>query len=361
MSNIKYMKAAMICLANAPYGQGLVAGVHRPYSKRSRTSSMKMYIDSITPFTPIDIPSLSESTPPAGMAIKSSNIASATSHLVDVLTPQVESEILSDASVALDVSTFFTPNTAWIRLFNVIGRFLILCSDYVQFDRVTPDAWVFHASMLAISTHMFSRSAMPLLSALLSTPTLTVRDKRSYILLCRAVGLTALQFRTMLASETLSWVQYNPNATVELNGEYMYFLYSGEAALLTGDDMASSISKSSSPRIFGDVQFANSLELFVSKNIKRKGKSTKSQKDTNSTTQHSSFVVGPRGANMLRISTSKLLRLMEDDHELSSSIQRLILHSMQEKLSSTTQRGDAVFQSTNSSSSTSNTTHSALA
>ena len=38
---------------------------------------------------------------------------------------------------------------------------------------------------------------------------------------------------------------------------------------------------------------------------------------------------------MLRISTHKLLELMKNDNELSTSIQRLVLICMQEKLSST--------------------------
>eukprot|EP00579_Thalassiosira_antarctica_P022101 CAMPEP_0201988938 /NCGR_PEP_ID=MMETSP0904-20121228/92586_1 /ASSEMBLY_ACC=CAM_ASM_000553 /TAXON_ID=420261 /ORGANISM="Thalassiosira antarctica, Strain CCMP982" /LENGTH=447 /DNA_ID=CAMNT_0048543137 /DNA_START=232 /DNA_END=1574 /DNA_ORIENTATION=- len=320
---------------------------------------MSMYIDDFIPITSIDIPSSSPSLPTAESHTSApSNIFCATSKLI-TSDPQLESKILNDISnVALNVSTFLSPNTAWLRLCNVIGRVLVLSSDYVRDDHISPDEWVFHASMLAISIHMFLQSAQPLILAVCSITTLTVRDRRAYSLLFEAVGITVLQYKTLLSSTTLDWIEYAPHEVVELDGESMYFLYSGEAAIpatgnKTGNSMGvvSSIDAGDFPdgealhvsnRILGDVQFAKTLEASLHKKAKKKSKSTKSpttQETTNSNIapKDSLFIVGSNGAAMLRISTSKLLQLMKNDNELSSSIQRLVLLCMQEKLSRTIQ------------------------
>jgi len=180
--------------------------------------------------------------------------------------------------VALDMSTLLNPNTVWLRLCNVVGRILIISADYVQKGNTTPDEWVFQLAMLAISTRLFMSSALPLIFAVFSVSTLSVRDRRIYSLLFESVGLSVLQFKTLLASETLEWIQFEPNASVELNGEYMYFLYSGEATthvnfISKNEDTISTISHESNGnsndaelgvgnRVFGDVQFAKALEPY---------------------------------------------------------------------------------------------------
>mmetsp|Transcript_19210 Transcript_19210/g.35904 ORF Transcript_19210/g.35904 Transcript_19210/m.35904 type:complete len:367 (-) Transcript_19210:2707-3807(-) len=349
-----------------PIGHGLVIGNRQPFisrrtvSRRYQSSSMRMYIDyDSMPITSIlDMASLSSATSTATSTttLSLSNIFhTASSSLTSSSDPQeLEVDLLNDVSfVALDMPEFLSPNTAWLRLSNVIGRLLILSSDYIQSDQISPDELVLHAAMLAVSTQMFLCSAGPLMSAIFSIPALSVRDREAYSLLFEAVGLSVLQFKTLLSSKTLDWVEYAPNELVELNGEDMYFLYSGEAAIpaATADgnntgnnknkinvDAAKSIDNSDhtisdeealhvSNMVFGDVQFAKTLETFLNKNIKKKNKS--------SSVVGSSFIVGPNGASMMRISTSKLLRLMKNDNELYSSVQRLVLQCMQDKLSRT--------------------------
>ena len=201
---------------------------------------------------------------------------------------------------------------------------------------------------------MFLCSAVPLISAIFSIPALSVRDREAYSLLFEAVGLSVLQFKTLLSSKTLDWVEYASNEVVESNGESMYFLYSGEAAIpaatAAGNNTGNNNSKSNvdaaknidnsdhtisdgeplhvnvSNMVFGNVHFAKTLEMSLHKNTKMESKSSE-----NTTSAHS-FIVGPNGASMMRISTSKLLRLMKNDNELSNSVQRLILQCMQKKL-----------------------------
>jgi hypothetical protein len=310
-----------------------------------------------------------ESMDPTVMTSSLSNILSASSVLLASSDPKLELEIMNDFShVALDMSTLLNPNTVWLRLCNVVGRILIITADYIQKGNTTPDEWVFQLAMLAISTRLFMSSALPLIFAVFSVSTLSVRDRRIYSLLFESVGLTVLQFKTLLASKTLEWIQFDPNESVELNGECMYFLYSGEATthvIGKNEDAIITISHESNSnsndaelgvgnRIFGDVQFAKALESSVYKNTMKSRKSDKKTKaqvasDSNSTSVAASkFVVGANGASMLRISTDKIIKLMKNDNELTSSIQRLVSLCMQEKLSRLLREGNVV-QSSNTS------------
>lgn len=291
------------------------------------------------------------------MPIDSIDPTAAASSLASILLastasdPQLELELMNDVShVALDMSTLMNPNTVWLRLCNVVGRILIITSDYIQKGNTTPDEWVFQLAMLAISTRLFLGSALPVLFAIFSVSTLSVRDRRIYSLLFESVGLTVLQFKTLLASATLDWVQYEPKTNVEIDGSYMYFLYSGEVTsqvTAKNEESGSDVSTSNdaelgvSNRVFGVLQFANALEASVYKKTTKSSKSDKKSRsqvitplEGNSTSvAASSFVVGSKGASMLRISTDKITKLMKNDNELTSSIQRLVSLFMQEKLS----------------------------
>ena len=281
-----------------------------------------------------------------------------------------EVSLLHDVSMlALDVSTVTAPNTAWLRLSNVIGRVVILTADYIQgSDNISPVEWTFQSFMLIVAAHLFIQSAWPLINAELSTSSLTVRDRRAYALMFRKVGLTILQFKTLLASGALDWIEYQPSESVILNGEYMYFLYSGEVTIpvssnkigddeyvigtstdiiapnisYTGDDI---VDPCVSYRVFGDIEFAMAMEESVYAKNKKNNKGLLGQldlgflnrqdKSSSNEVPPSSCIVGSNGASALRIFTPKLLKLMENDDELSRSIQRLVLLCMHKKLSRT--------------------------
>ena len=361
---------AVIILINCIGGECLafgtrpfISGSGRKLTKRTRnapTSLMMTGLDDLVTMMP-----LFESIDPTASVL----LASAASD------PQLELELMNDVShVALDVSTLMNPNTVWLRLCNVVGRILIITSDYIQKGNTTPDEWVFQLAMLAISTRLFLGSALPVLFAIFSVSTLSVRDRRIYSLLFESVGLTVLQFKTLLASATLDWVQYEPNEKVELDGSHMYFLYSGDiTSQVTANKNEESVSDVSisndaelgvSNRVFGVLQFASALETSVYKKTTKSSKSDKKSRsqvvaplEGNSTTvAASSFVVGSKGASMLRISKDKITKLMKNDNELTSSIQRLVSLFMQEKLSRYLREGNVGQSSNVSSSSVPNST-----
>ncbi|KAL7455328.1 hypothetical protein ACHAWC_006865 [Mediolabrus comicus] len=317
-------------------------GVHQPIrlsksnrgSKSSSSSSIRMYIDA----PDIDIPLFQplSTAPPSSSPTLASNVFNTQMFASDL--PHMEAEILSDAShVALDFSTLLSPNTAVIRLVTLVGRVLLLSSDYIQDQYISPDEWIFQLCMLAISTRSFIRSVRPIVSASISNSTLTVRDRKAYSLLFDIVGLSMLQFKTLLSSKTAEWVQLDSNEEIVMNGEYIYWLYSGEtsSSIPTEDcrECTSSKSSSLSSRIFGEVQFAIKLQESLSKKNKEKSRVESTKMVPEGST--SSLTAGDGGAVLLRISTSKLLELMSDDNELSLSVQRLVLLCMQEKLSRT--------------------------
>lgn len=290
-----------------------------------------------------------------------------------MMTMPVDSEVslLHDVSIlALDVSTVTAPNTAWLRLSNVIGRAVILTADYIQGsgNNISPEEWIFQSFMLVVAAHLFIQSVWPLINAEFSTLSLTVRDRRAYALMFREVGLTILQFKTLLASGAMDWIEYQPSESVILNGESMYFLYSGEVTIPVssnkiGDDkyvigtstdiFAPDISYTGdnivdpcvSYRVFGDIEFAMAMEASVYANNKKNSKGLLGQldlgflnrqdKSSSNEVPPSSYIVGSNGASALRIFTPKLLKLMENDDELSRSVQRLVLICMHKKLSRT--------------------------
>ena len=225
-----------------------------------------------------------------------------------MMMPQTsEISLLYDvSSIALDASTVFTTNTACLRLCNVIGRVVTLSADYTSGDSISPVEWAFQTTMLVIAARLFIQSAWPLMMAALLNSSLSVRDRRAYILF-RAMGLTILQFKTLLVTSALDWIEYQPNESVEVTGEYIYFLYSGDVTICdTGNKSGNSnhaiggtdityIEPCVSDRIFGDIQFAKVLETSVYRARKNTQSDRKSRHQENSSSHMpppSSCIVG---------------------------------------------------------------------
>lgn len=271
-----------------------------------------------------------------------SNIFSATSQHI-ASDPQLEAELLSDVSYfALDFTTFVSSNTAWIRFCNVLGRILLILSDYIQDHYISPDEAFFQACMLAISMHMFLKSVWPVILAASSKTSLSVRDRRVFIKIFSELDVSALQFKCLLASRALEWIELKHDEQADLNGDYMYWLHSG--------NVSSSLQKQNTHpedntalqiryRLFGEGHFAKALEesMFVQKKQMAKADKVKDSDDSNPVV-HETLTAGPNGALMLRMSTSKVLMLMDHDDQLFNSINRLILLRMEEKLAHTLEK-----------------------
>lgn len=329
--NIAHLLFALYIMLCSTVHEVTAFGVHQPIrsrshrgSKSSTSSTIRMYIDAPDIETPSQLFSAPSSSPIMSPILKATKTVAS--------DQQLEAEVLSDVShVALDFSTLLSPNTAVIRLFTLIGRVLVISSDYIQDHYISPDEWVFQLFMLGYSTHSFLKSVRPLVAAATSNSTLTVRDRKAYSLLFDIIGMSVLQFKTLITSETLEWVQLGPNEEMQLDGDFIYWLYSGETSSTRGD--CNSTSDSISSRIFGEVQFARKLQEPLLTASKKKSKVKKVEStEVAPESRWRKIYVGRGGAVLLRISTNKLLDLMNDDAELSASVQRLVLLCMQEKL-----------------------------
>eukprot|EP00985_Skeletonema_marinoi_P009003 scaffold4110_cov88-Skeletonema_marinoi.AAC.1 len=208
---IAHLLLALYVLCSTHHKVTAFGSVHQPIrskskshrgSKSSTTTTIKMYIDVPEIESPFDL----FSTPTSSPVI--SPILSATQKIASdpQLGAQFEAEVLSDVShVALDFTTLLSPNTAVIRLFTLVGRVLVISSDYIQDQYISPDDWAFNLFMLALSARSFLKSVRPMIAVAASNSTLTVRDRKAYSLLFDIIGMSVLQFKTLLTSRTLEW------------------------------------------------------------------------------------------------------------------------------------------------------------
>lgn len=191
---------------------------------------------------------------------------------------------------------------------------------------------------------MFLKSAYPRIKAASSNTSLTVRDRRAFAQLFSEVDLSVLQFKTLLTSQTLEWVDLEHNQSVSINGDCMYWLHSGDISSNL-HEQSTSTKYFSTPqlcdRLFGEVLLAKTLEESKLKDTpcKKKTRFHKIKPKDSSISMHDTLIAGPNGATLLRVSTTKLLKAMNHDEQLSDSINRLILLCMQEKLSRTFTEG----------------------
>lgn len=332
-------------------GNGLITKTLPSFTRRrsrpNPSSALNMYIDGIDESLVTSSLLTNIASSPLPILHPHANIFSDTSEHI-ASDPKLEAEILSDVShVAMDFNAFLfgaNANSAWIRFCNVFGRVLIITSDYVPDQYISPDELAFQAAMLTLSTHVFVRSAWPVLSAALSRTTLSVRDRRAFARLFGRVDLSVLQFKTLIASGTLKWVELKRDDRIELNGENMYWLYSGEVTSslqesgvgTSGTSADGSSSSRFGHRVFGELHFAKTLEesRLGDKKTKPFSKSNQVKDDTDSTAAavNETLTVGREGTVMLQISTPKLVQLMKHDDQLCRSMNRLVLSCMQEKL-----------------------------
>ena len=284
-------------------------------NRRPAKSELTMYLD-LDGAVDFIVPSSSESL------FRSTSSVFQTTSSVITSDRGLEAELLSDASyLAFDFSSILFSNTAWLRLCNVLGRIFIVTSTYLQSGaNVSPDTALLQITMLVMSIHLFLQSVGPQITALLSSPSLSVRDRRVYTKLFDPAGVSALQYKTLLASRAIEWVDcHNSSAHLDLNGDFMYFRYNGDVT----EDVRESTGRSQH-RFFGELQFARSLE--------ERSKKRSLSKSDKMTPASNSTIKAEQGSSLLRLSSSKILQLMENDDELSAAVPKLILMSLQEKL-----------------------------
>lgn len=263
-----------------------------------------------------------------------------------ILDPVFEAAALSDmAHFALDIITFMAPETSiMVRGFAVVGHLLCIASDYIlSHDLMTQDL-VLHVGMLGISVQLLIKSLLPIMTAV-SEP-LTVQDKRTYVRLFRPAGVSPLQFRAA-SKAAFEWVDYEPEAMIyrsNPNGQCFtnvecdedgcfFWLYHGDVTVSLNDVVVENLNRrrgisakgQNEVGLLGDVEYSDVLKY-------KKRSEPKRPDAQDGTTYQETIKAGDQGATLLKIKTSKLTELMDNDEELSESIQMIVLKDIQHKI-----------------------------
>jgi len=259
----------------------------------------------------------------------------------------VKTIVLRDLShIISDFVVFLDPETSILRSAELFGRILGISSGYMQNPILPPDEVFFQIVTLCISVQLFIKSGLPVIKAHFITT--TERDELFYEQLFQKVGITWIQYKSMIAEEILDWVVLEPNTllvsekcleTHDKSEDIMYWLLKGdmevsyESVILQYMERTSgkSINDSTSFGLAGDMRF---LFHINQKEIKKENSEGIECADIpKSEYPMATIRTGRKRATMMRIKGNSLLKLMENDERLYKSIKMLLLRSLQRKVS----------------------------
>ena len=297
--------------------------------------------------------------------------------------PQVESELFKDIShVLMDFFVFLNPDTYLLRLAIVMGQIFGWASSLVIDKAINPNDLFFQLITFPISVILLTRSLWPILKAL--RVELSQLDLAAYQQLFEPVGVSLLQFRALKATEALDWVTVDagtvlvdendsleegssPNSlsysssssSFEGCSHCLYWLYKGDVRVSYNGQMVTYLERSNgrfiddpnSSGLLADMRFLYQMEershgklskiqrdflndvVDFFQNPRQKSSGTSNKPGVlNATYPMLTMVVGNQGGTLLRMDSVKLLDLMEHDGNLSNSMRRLLLKSLQRKI-----------------------------
>ena len=284
----------------------------------------------------------------------------------------MEALALTDTSrFLMDVSSFLTTEKIILRLASIISRFMnIEIGVSVTPNHLTPsplEEVIFQAAMMGVSLSLLSKTALPLILSYGLTSSVPFRDRVMYHSLFHPVGVSWLQFRTMMSLAVLEWVEFAPDtitptglpdspASDNAMGQYIYWLYRGDAQVILqrsdtivrynlkrrhgksvlpqksngGNDNSqkqsaeNNISSLDDFGLIADMNFVEMLGERKSSSDKRKGHDFLCPMPL--------IQSGPTGAVFVRINGKKLVQLMDDDDKLDLSIRSLLLQCARSNL-----------------------------
>jgi hypothetical protein len=232
---------------------------------------------------------------------------------------------------------------------------------------------VFQFFMLGLAWMALVKSAMPVILSIIAS-NITLRDGKAFSLLFGPAGMTWAQYKT-LSVTALDWVTVEPGEIVtsdELSSldagneenridKYIYWLYAGETVVESqGKNLhnvtrlvgrpTTSLKRDAGRGLLGEMRLlrhmqAKDLQVKERGRLgKRKAKNNNRDRDiiikdkdrevTTITKSYRSTTVkaGEAGATLLRIHTSNLVMLMDQDVDLAHSVRSLLFHGMHAKL-----------------------------
>jgi len=259
----------------------------------------------------------------------------------------VEGVVVQDLShIALDLSTFFInrENTTLLRLIVFIGRILSFGGDYIPDHSLSPDELTYQVIMLSLSSVALSRSILPRMKAYMIQKPNVLPDRRdvlAYRGLFEPVGVSWIQFKSLLANKAMEWVaveagDHTPQMKSsrssltrpeeEKRGKtYFYWVYDRETKSFDAPDNIGE---------FACMQFLRKIEK--RKKTKKKSSTETPGFSSNDTdfhqllSQHKNSL--SEDSTFLRINTDQMIRAMEENEALSVSILFLVVNCLQHKV-----------------------------
>ena len=237
------------------------------------------------------------------------------------IDPKVESSLLSDlAHLALDFTTFFSPNTAFFYGMTSVGRLLSIVSDYLPDHEIAPDELSFQIFMLLVSSRKFYESV----HSIITTSPASFKDRRVYKSTFSPAGISWYQYRTIMY-KAFEWVDMKPDDVIE--DKSMYLLYRGEISKTSNGLPLSNFSHQPTNGegllILDEIPLV--LELFERNNKKIKEGTIVNSNATLWKTSDIKIKAGPKGASLLRLDVNEFLKLIENDDNLALSFQNILL------------------------------------
>jgi hypothetical protein len=274
-------------------------------------------------------------------------------------SPLFEAEVLTDmAHLTLDLATFFGPARLAIRAAAVLGRIAAMGADYLPDHSMLPEEMIFQCFMLGLAWVALVKSAMPVVLSVMAS-NITLRDGKAFSLLFGPAGMTWPQYKA-LSVTALDWVKIEPGEIVtsdELSSpnavdddEYIYWLYAGQTVIesqgkalhkvtrVAGGSTAS-LKQDAGRGLLGEMRLLNHMQAKErgGRFGKRKAKNQNKDKDHEETSTKKSYPrttvkAGDAGATLLRIHTSNLVMLMDQDVELAHAVRSILFQGMHDKL-----------------------------
>jgi len=250
----------------------------------------------------------------------------------------VESALFGDLShLALDFSIFMISpeQTALLRLLSLIGRLFSLLSDYIPDHSMRPDELAFQTVMLGISSVLFTRSVTPRLIAFIPKQSVGLpnrRDVLAFRTLFEPAGLTWMQQKTLFANGAFTWeeIESEDNLTTSQdvgknNQTDLFWVY---------DEFSKTFETPDNVGELGCIQF---LQQFEKRKNPKKDFSKSSIGQTSSTNDVNELLSSYKndlqeGTVLLSINVEKVIRLIEDNEDLSVSMLLLVVNCLQQKV-----------------------------
>jgi len=245
-------------------------------------------------------------------------------------------------STMFDVLEVVTKATLIARLASMSARIFGFESEVMDsYD----NSMILQAPLIIYSVVLFVKTVVPPVSSFF-TP-VTKLDKIAYLRLLKPVGISWMQFKVLL-TQALDWVYIEPFTVIQNEGtlrneddsenDYLYWLNKGDVAVSCNGvnittierKIGKGIDDSCSVGLIADMRFLYRLDQRMAKKMKKR--QNNSDNELMETMSMSTFTTGSQGAEMLRIDTTAVLKLIDTDERLERSFKMLLLKSVQRKV-----------------------------